>query len=355
MPMRIPRLKGFLSISLIYVAIILPTLKFSAEAFAIAPEKLENIAELVVSDATVDDSGDQLKYIVILLVIFAFVAMFGLIYVFKSHNELKNNYRIIETQRNQISEKNEALAFQNESLEELNIEKNNMLSVVAHDLKIPLGNIQGLVGLLLLDKDKFTVQQLEYLNIIKKVSIDGTGMVNNMLNVHKIESELQKMTLGNHDIVEVVKNVIKSHESLARMNNIDVKIKNSPGSLKIHTDKQYFHQVISNILSNAIKFSPENSTVIIKFENKEYSVVVSIIDTGSGISQTDQKRLFSGYQKITSDKTGEDASTGFGLAIVRRLVEKLDGKIRVDSEIDKGTTMSVEFIKSAGQDQDISN
>ena len=348
--MRIHKLKRFLSISLIYVAIFLPALQFSSEAFAVSPEKMENITTLVVSEAVAVDNGDQLKFIVILLVVFAFIAMFGLVYIFKSHRELKNNYRIIETQRNQIGEKNEALAFQNESLEELNIEKNNMLSVVAHDLKVPLGNVQGLIGLLLLDKDKFTKQQLEYLDIIKKVAIDGTNMVNNMLNVHKIESELQQMTLANHDLVEVVNTVIQSHEALAGTKNIDIEIGKGSESVSIRTDKQYFHQIISNILSNAIKFSPDNSSVKIRFEDKEHSVVVSVSDEGPGISQSDQKRLFSGYQKITTQKTGEETSTGFGLAIVRRLVEKLDGKIKVDSTLGSGTIISVEFMKTTSKD-----
>jgi signal transduction histidine kinase len=351
--MRVFKLRRSFSISLIYVTIFITALLFIPHARAEVYSAQEPGSELVQSGGADDDltaeETEQLKVIVILLVVFAFIAMFGLIYVVKSHRELKNNYRIIETQRNEISEKNEALAFQNESLEELNIEKNNMLSVVAHDLKVPLGNIQGLVGLLLLEKDKLTKQQLDYLDIIKKVVIDGTNMVNNMLNVHKIESELQQMNLAKHDLIDIVNTVIRSHESLAATKNIVVELKDSPDELWINTDKQYFHQIISNLLSNAIKFSPENSTVSICFHDRDYSVLVSVCDEGPGISPEDQKRLFSGYQKITSNKTGEQASTGFGLAIVRRLVEKLDGKIKIESELDKGTTISVEFMIPSGE------
>ena len=347
--MRVSKLKRSFSISLISVAIFATALLYISEAQARTYSFQDSSSELLQTDPAgavlTPEDTEQLQFIVILLVIFAFIAMFALIYVVKSHRELKNNYRTIEVQRNEISEKNEALAFQNESLEELNIEKNNMLSVVAHDLKVPLGNIQGLVGLLLLEKENFTAQQLEYLDIIKKVVVDGTNMVNNMLNVHKIESELQQMTLGRCNLIEIVTTVIKSHVSLAGTKNIAVGLKDSPDELWINTDKQYFHQMISNILSNAIKFSPENTTVDICFEDKENSVVVSVCDEGPGISQNDQKRMFSGYQKITTQKTGKEASTGFGLSIVRRLVEKLDGKIRVDSQLDEGTTISVEFIK----------
>ena len=181
------------------------------------------------------------------------------------------------------------------------------------------------------------------MSIIKKVSQDALHMVNNMLNVHKIESELQQMTLGKHNLVDIVQTVVKLHEPLAATQQIQIEVVDGDKEYLAETDKQYFHQIISNILSNAVKFSPDGSLVEIIFVDSGKTITVSVKDDGPGISAGDQKRLFSGYQKITSQTTGEEQSTGFGLAIVSRLVEKLQGKIKVDSAPNEGTVISVEI------------
>lgn len=350
MRMSLPKLSDLLRVSLIYLAVTLSVWTFigplSATGSAREPQdQTEVIDEVASSEVYLEDEAD-LKLIVVLLIAFAFLAIFGLIYVVKSHRALSSNFKLIEQQRNKISDQNEALAFQNESLEELNIEKNNMLSVVAHDLKTPLGNIQGLVGLLLLDKPNYTKEQQEYMSIIKKVSQDALHMVNNMLNVHKIESELQQMTLGKYNLVDIVQAVVKLHEPLAATQQIQIEVVDDDKEYLAETDKQYFHQIISNILSNAVKFSPDGSLVQISFGDSGNTITVSVKDDGPGISAGDQKRLFSGYQKITSQTTGEEQSTGFGLAIVSRLVEKLQGKIKVDSAPNEGTVISVEIQKN---------
>ena len=160
MRMSLPKLSDLLRVSLIYLAVTLSVWAFigplTATGSALEPQDRTEVIDEVASSEVYLEDADDLKLIVVLLIAFAFLAMFGLIYVVKSHRALSSNFKLIEQQRNKISDQNEALAFQNESLEELNIEKNNMLSVVAHDLNTPLGNIQGLVGLLLLDKPNYT-------------------------------------------------------------------------------------------------------------------------------------------------------------------------------------------------------
>ena len=154
------------------------------------------------------------------------------------------------------------------------------------------------------------------------------------------------MTLAKHNLVDIVQTVAKLHEPLASTRQIQIELKDADKEFIAETDKQYFHQIISNLLSNAVKFSPDGNMVYISFADSGNTITVSVIDEGVGISAGDQKRLFSGYQKITSQSTGEEQSTGFGLAIVSRLVEKLQGKIKVDSAPNKGTTISVEIQKN---------
>ena len=293
------------------------------------------------------DDPEQLRLMVILLVIFALLSLFGMLYVVNTNKILQSNNKLIIEQKNKISDQKDALEFQNETLEELNIEKNNMLSVVAHDLKVPLGNIQGLVGLMYLQKDNLTPEQVEYLDLIKKVSFDGSSMVDNMLNVHKIEAELQKMTLARYDILQIIENVVKAQRTSADSKHVGIEVLCDKDEVFIETDKQYFHQIISNLLSNAIKFSPEGSLIEISVEDSNSSIHVNVKDEGPGMNPSDQKRIFTGYQKITGSNGEEFKSTGFGLAIVSKLSEKLGAKINVDSVQGEGTTIGIEVRKSA--------
>ena len=298
------------------------------------------------STNAVDDFSDpqQLKMIVILVIVFAFVAIFGLTFVVRSYRELKKQYAVIESQHEEITEKNDELGKKNETLEELNMEKNNMISVVAHDLKAPLGNIQGLVELIKLDQQVLTKEQLKYLELLKKVSTDTAEMIDIMLNVHRIESELHQLTLHEYDIIELLQKVVKLHEPAADLKKTNIVFLPGGSSCLINTDKQYFQQIISNILQNAVDFSPSGAAIIIALVATDKKVSISITDQGPGIPASDQKRLFSGYKKMTGED-GSEKPAGIGLAIVFRLLEKLHGKIDVESAAGKGATFTVNLNK----------
>lgn len=288
----------------------------------------------------------QMRVVVLLLIAFAFVIMFGLIYVVKSHRELKHQYSIIDKQKNEIAEKNNELAFINDSLEEMNVEKNNVLSVVAHDLKTPLGNIQGLVELVYLNKETLTEEQTKYLDLIKKVVVDGTSMVNNMLDVHKIEGELKEMTLVQTNVFQTIDKVVKLHEPFANTRKVEVKIKYTNADLSINTDAHYMRQIISNLVSNAIKYTKEESKVDISIEENDNSIEILISDEGPGIRDDQMKRLFAGYNPSQNGADEDKTSTGFGLLITRRLIEKLQGKISVSNKPNGGgAVFKVELLK----------
>ncbi len=291
-----------------------------------------------------EDLGNM-RMVVLLLISFAFLIMFGLIYVVKSHRELKHQYTIIDKQKNEIAEKNEELAFSNDSLEEMNIEKNNVLSVVAHDLKTPLGNIQGLVELIKLNEENLNKDQAGYLTLITKVVSDGIGMVNNMLDVHKIEAELKEMVLVNTNVYDIIDKVVKLHEpsTLAKKVQLNIEIDNR--DLDINTDAQYLRQILSNLVSNAIKYTSDESAVDIKVSENEKSIEISVSDNGKGISKDQMKRLFAGY-KIAGKSDDEKAAPGFGLLITRRLVDKLKGKISVENKVTgTGAVFVVELLR----------
>lgn len=303
---------------------------------------LTNIKSSVVLLIQQDEFADpqQLKLTVILLIVFAFVAIFGLTFVIRSYRELKKQYSVIESQHEEIALKNEELGAKNETLEEINMEKNNMISVVAHDMKAPLGNIQGLVELIKLDKQVLTKEQLNYLELLKKVSSDTSVMIDVMLDVHRIESDLHQLTLLEYDIIEILEKVIRLHEPAAVLKKVKFVFDPGVSSCMLNTDKQYLQQIVSNITQNAVDFAPENSSITIGLEDSDKNVSISITDEGQGITESDQKRLFGGYKKM-SGEDGIEKPSGIGLAIVYRLLEKLHGKIDVESVFGHGTTITV--------------
>lgn len=295
----------------------------------------------------VDYAADlgTMKMVVLLLIAFAFVIAFGLIYVVKSHRELKHQYTIIDKQKHEISEKNEELAFSNDSLEEMNIEKNNVLSVVAHDLKTPLGNIQGLIELMNLKKENLNKDQVGYLTLISKVVTDGIGMVNNMLDVHKIEAELKEMVLVNTNLYDIIDKVIKLHEPSTITKKVQLNVEIENRELEINTDAQYLRQILSNLVSNAIKYTADETSVDIKVSENDNSIEISVADNGKGISNDKMKRLFAGY-KVAGKSEDEKAAPGFGLLITRRLVDKLKGKISVENKVTgSGAVFALELLK----------
>jgi len=305
-----------------------------------ANTKANNISTISVEEA------DELKIVVVLLIVFAFISVFGLTFMIRSHRELKNQYKVIEKQKDEIERKNDELAFKNESLEEINIEKNNMLSVVAHDLKTPLTNILGFLELIRLNEESLSQDQKRYMDMIKEVVTESTYMVDNMLDVHKIESELYEMVYTNQLLDVMIDKVIKVHSSLAEAKKIKLVKEDIPSECMIKTDKQYFKQIISNILKNAIENSPEQSEVILSGKENESTVTVSIADKGPGIPDSEQKRLFAGYRK-GKVRVGEGAKSagGFGLVVVMRLIEKLRARISVDSKEGQGSVFTIEFPK----------
>lgn len=317
---------------------------FSFLVFYIGFNVSSSLAQVTNDAEYLEDLGNM-RLIVLLLVAFAFVIAFGLIYVVKSHRELKHQYTIIDKQRHEISEKNEELAFSNDSLEEMNIEKNNVLSVVAHDLKTPLGNIQGLIELMNLNKANLSKDQNEYLLLISRVVTDGIGMVNNMLDVHKIEAELKEMVLINTNVYDIIDKVIKLHEPSTLSKKVQLNIEIQNRELEIKTDAQYLRQILSNLVSNAIKYTADESAVDIKVSENENSLEISVTDNGKGIDSDQMKRLFAGY-KVAGKSDDEKAAPGFGLLITRRLVDKLKGKISVENKVTgTGAIFVVELLK----------
>lgn len=234
-------------------------------------------------------------------------------------------------QQQELEQKNTELAY-------LNDQKNYFLGMAAHDLRNPLGNIQAFSEFILTEAgNSLTDQHREYLSIISNSSSFMLSMVNNLLDIAKIESGKLELHLEPTNLVELVRNNIMINRTLSDKKNIRLEFSTSSDEMEISIDKTQIQQVLNNLITNAIKFSNSGTVVEIGLEKQDTSVLLSVRDHGQGIPSSEVEKLFNPFQKTSVKSTAGEKSTGLGLAIVKKIVEAHKGKIWVESEVGKGS------------------
>ncbi len=257
--------------------------------------------------------------------------------------QILNQKSKIYQQAKSIADKNGALLEKNAKLEELNEEKNYIMNVVAHDLKSPLNQIQGLVEVIRLEEGNLTSSQQECLVNISMSSERLSKMINRILDTRAIESETTDFKMKDVNLMPILHQIINNFQPLADQKNIDIRMDNFNDTLAVNGDKHHIQQVLENIVSNAIKFSPPKKNVEISLEVKENRVVLAIKDQGPGLTKEDHKNLFVEYANLSAQPTGNETSTGLGLSIVKKYVDLMEGEIWCESTFGKGATFYLAF------------
>ena len=250
--------------------------------------------------------------------------------------------KILE-QAKDISAVNDTLRDRNLRLRKLNEEKNYLMSVVAHDLKSPLNQINGLVNVIKLTDDNLTKEQKECLGNIYVATDRLSEMVSKVLNREAIDSDQWVINKVKVDVRELLSDAIGNFQGVAERKNISLK-KNFPSErADLFIDKQYLQQIIDNLLSNAIKFSPPGTEVEIGTYAQEDSLIIEVKDEGPGLTKTDMKNLFKEHMILSAKPTGDEISTGLGLSIVKNYTEKLGGEVWAESIAGQGASFMVRF------------
>lgn len=236
-------------------------------------------------------------------------------------------------QQKELEEKNIALA-------NLNAEKNHFLGIASHDLRTPLGHIKMFSDLILSDSSGLTDNNLKYLKIIKNASESLLTLVNNLLDVAKIESGTINLNLENVDLKSLIEQNLVVNRALAGKKEIEIAFNPERSELFTFIDQKQVEQVLNNLLTNAIKFSGKGTRIDVGFVVKDKLVEVSVKDQGQGIPEVEMEKLFKPFQKISVKSTAGEDSTGLGLAIVKKIIELHQGKIWVNSAVGQGSTFS---------------
>ncbi len=238
---------------------------------------------------------------------------------------------------NRLLQEHAAVEEQNQQLQELNEMKNRFLGMAAHDMRNPLSVVLS-ASEYLLDESSGPLNEDQHhlASIINLCSKRMITLLNDLLDVHKIETGRLELTLDDVALEPLLHDAISMHTALAARKAITV-VSGKTEPLVVHADANRIGQVIDNLIDNAVKYSPPGSTVTVSADHHDGHARVAVRDQGPGIPPEEHPRLFQDFSRLSTRPTGGEASTGLGLAICRRIVEAHKGEIGVISTPGQGS------------------
>jgi signal transduction histidine kinase len=260
-------------------------------------------------------------------------------------------YTAMHGQMTKIEDQNRELEDANVQINEVSRLKSEFLANMSHELRTPLNSILGFSEIL---KDNLAgalsdKQRIECLEAIHASGEHLLQLINDVLDMSKIEAGRMDLVLEEFPVDSAVREVITVVKSLAGRKNIELTVATEPDDLVVYADKGKFKQVIYNLLSNAIKFTPEGGSIFVEAKLREHAddMLVTVTDTGVGIPAEHLDKIWGEFYMVQGEHQTQKG-TGLGLALVRKLVELHGGQIDVFSEEGKGSTFSFSMPLQAG-------
>lgn len=291
---------------------------------------------------------------------------FGLIEVFRDSDFTQEDTTCFQTLSRQVSlplenaSLYEEIKNTNTKLERLERLKSEFISIVSHELRTPLTAIKNSLEICLSGKagDVSSIMD-NFLNMAQRNVTRLSGIINDLLDLSKVEAGKMDFKFEKANINTPVEFMKNTFDSVAKDKNIDLILEKDENLSLTYFDNQRIEQVMSNLISNAIKFTNENGEIVVKTENinesdidkslifgvenpvfyKHY-VKISVKDSGIGIAHEDLKKVFDQFQQIENPLNRKNGGTGLGLPIAKQLIEAHRGFIWVESELNRGTTFS---------------
>jgi len=229
------------------------------------------------------------------------------------------------------------LEEQNQLLKSLNDQKNEFLGIAAHDLRNPIGVIQGFSELL---EENIDDEFKDYTGMITKMSSKMLTLLDDLLDISKIEAGKLDLKKEETDYNAFIAQNIRMNELLAKSKGIKIVSDLEVHELIVSIDEEKINQVLNNLIGNAIKYSYPGSTITVKVFKEINQFVTQVIDNGQGIPEKEIDGLFYPFKQTSVKPTSGEASHGLGLAIVKKIIEGHNGHVGVTSEFGKGSVFS---------------
>ena len=260
----------------------------------------------------------------------------------------------LQIERIRIKHEYEMSRFEAEKLHEVDELKSRFFTNISHEFRTPLTLILGPVKQMIENLNNSKMK--DDLTIVHRNANKLLGLVNQLLEISKLESGNMKLLASAQNIVPLLKALILSFASYAGRKKITLKFNSQEDEIIAYIDKEKIEKIITNLLSNAFKFTPEEGEIevttslnlfsippLVKEELKEGFVEISIRDNGIGIPKENISKIFDRFYQVDGSHKREQEGTGIGLALTKELIELHKGKIEVESEAGKGTTFRIFF------------
>jgi len=226
-------------------------------------------------------------------------------------------------------------------LEIANQHKSDFLANMSHELRTPLNAIIGFSEVLIEKMfGEVNEKQLDYLNDIHSSGKHLLSLINDILDLSKIEAGRMELDVGEFDVRGALQNALTLVKERAQRSGVELALEVDPALGAFRADERKFKQIMLNLLSNAVKFTPAGGKVSVRARPADSALEVAVADTGVGIVPEDQEAVFEEFRQVGRDYTKKAEGTGLGLALVRKFVELHGGAIRLESAPGKGSTFT---------------
>ena len=267
-----------------------------------------------------------------------FISLLGIVFEYRRQQAVRAMNRALEE-----------LAQANKHLQATNLEKNEIIAMVAHDLRAPIGAISWFAEQIVTEITAPPCEIVKWGVEIDAASQRMISLLDGVLKAHILDEGKIKVNPERCNFAELVARVVENHLYLARRK--DISLQWSPPDQAaapfVHADPLFIPQILDNLISNAIKYSPPGSApIVIRLRNEAKTWELDVEDSGPGLSTGDQSRLFSKFARLTPRPTGGESSTGLGLSIAKRMAEMMRGTLSCQSTLGKGSIFTLSLPKA---------
>ena len=247
-----------------------------------------------------------------------------------------------------LNQQNELLNQQRLALEQASSAKSQFLANMSHEFRTPLNAILGYTSMLLEGMGgELTPQQTQMLTRVDSNGKNLLSLINDILDISRIEAGKMPVHFGEFRVSDIVPELLAELDPMIARSKLAVETDLGQVPL-LRSDRQKVKQILLNLITNALKFTPKGSvTIATAYDAEKRTITASVIDTGIGISEADQAKLFSDFQQADSSPTRQYGGAGLGLSICRRLAAMLGGRITLQSKVGEGSTFTLVLPRQA--------